>query len=217
MDSREDEQQRMITMKSSSVTLIYPKLENLKPEQIEKGEKPKSDLFKINLMDSPGHVDFTNEVSSALRLSDGALVLIDVNEGVSPQSITVLRQAWDEKIRTCLVLNKIDRLIVERGMDAEDIYTHCKNIIEQVNVIISSYINEVRFQNQINEVEKKITENEGDDITDELESAFYFAPENGNVAYTSALGFWGISRATFSESSQTVRRIAKKLDIDPKV
>ena len=217
MDSRPDEQLRMITMKSSSVTLLYPKTEQLSPKQIEEGIEPKTEIYKINLMDSPGHVDFTNEVSSALRLSDGALVLIDVNEGVSPQSITVLRQAWDEKIRTCLVLNKIDRLIVDRGMDAEGIYLHCKTIIEQVNVIISSYINEVSMQSH-NETENKKVENEDeDDITDELENAFFFSPENGNVAYVSAMGFWGISRATFSATSTTVKRIAKKLDLDPKV
>ena len=150
--------------------------------------------------------------------------------GISPQSITVLRQAWDEKIRTCLVLNKIDRLIVDRGMDADDIYTHCKHIIEQVNVIISSYITEISMQAHDEpevsaENKKQQTKNdkngskncEEDDLTDELENAFFFAPENGNVAYTSAVGFWGISRATFSATSPTVRRIAKKLELEPKL
>lgn len=124
MDSREDEQIRQITMKASSITLFHHKVQKLTKEQQDAGTEAKQDLYKINLMDSPGHVDFTNEVSSALRLSDGALVLIDVSEGISPQTLTVLRQAWDEKIRTCLVLNKIDRLILERNMDADDIFIH---------------------------------------------------------------------------------------------
>lgn len=82
------------------------------------------------MIDSPGHVDFSNEVSSALRLSDGALVLVDVNEGVSPQTHTVLKQAWAERVRTCLVLNKIDRLIIDRGMDGNSVYQSLAQTLE---------------------------------------------------------------------------------------
>lgn len=55
-------------------------------------------------------------------LSDGALILIDCVEGVSPQTQTVLKQAWDAKIKTCLVFNKLDRLIIDKEMDASQIY-----------------------------------------------------------------------------------------------
>jgi ribosome assembly protein 1 len=114
LDSRDDEQQRQITMKASSIALIFGYKELPK----NKDDQPQEQQHLINLIDSPGHVDFSIEVSSAVMLSDGALILIDVVEGVSPQTQTVIKQAWDAKIKTCLVLNKMDRLIVDKEMDA---------------------------------------------------------------------------------------------------
>lgn len=73
-------------------------------------------------------------------MSDGGIVLVDTNEGVSPQTHTVIKQAWAEKVKMCLVLNKIDRLIIERGMDATEIYHNLVQIVETVNGIISELI-----------------------------------------------------------------------------
>lgn len=126
MDSREDEQDRGITMKSSSISLVT---------------KYKEEDYLINLIDSPGHVEFGFEVEAALRLTDGALVVVDVLEGVSSQTYRVLMQTFEEKVSSILVLNKIDKLIREKQMTPMEAYVHLNQLIEQVNALIGSFIN----------------------------------------------------------------------------
>ncbi|KAF4710722.1 Elongation factor-like GTPase 1 [Perkinsus olseni] len=92
LDNREDEARRMITIASSCVTLL----------------DDEGHLF--NLVDSPGHLDFSAEVSSASRLTDGCLLLVDCVEGVRPQTRHVMRQAFEDRVQPLLVLNKLDRL-----------------------------------------------------------------------------------------------------------
>merc|ERR1711934_1089170 len=96
------------------------------------------DEFLINLIDSPGHVDSSSEVTAALRVTDGALVVVDCVEGVSVQTETVLRQALQERIKPCLMINKIDRDLLERQLDSESMYQGFCRIVEDANVIIAT-------------------------------------------------------------------------------
>lgn len=90
-------------------------------------------------MDSPGHVDFSNEASTAVRLCDGALVLVDVLEGICVQTVSVLKQAWSERVRPVLVLNKMDRLITELNMSSMEAYVHIEKLIGRVNALVSTF------------------------------------------------------------------------------
>jgi len=137
MDTRPDEQDRCITIKSTAISLYakFPDPEDLKeiPQAVDGSE------FLINLIDSPGHVDFSSEVTAALRVTDGALVVVDCVSGVCVQTETVLRQALTERIKPVLCINKVDRALLELQVSKEDLYQSFSRTIESVNVIISTY------------------------------------------------------------------------------
>merc|ERR1712014_43187 len=107
----------------------------------EKEKNCNGHLF--NLIDSPGHVDFSSEVTAALRVTDGALVVVDCVEGVCVQTETVLRQAMQERIKPVLFVNKVDRNILELQVDGETMYSNFVRVIDNVNGISSTYEDEV--------------------------------------------------------------------------
>ncbi|KAK2459275.1 hypothetical protein APHAL10511_008696 [Amanita phalloides] len=91
------------------------------------------------LIDSPGHVDFSSEVTAALRVTDGALVVVDCVKGACVQPETVLRQALTKRIKPVVIINKVDRALLELQVDKESLYHSFLRTIESVNVIMSTY------------------------------------------------------------------------------
>jgi elongation factor 2 len=167
-DTREDEQERCITIKSTGVSLYYEISEDKLPEEND------GNAFLINLIDSPGHVDFSSEVTAALRVTDGALVVVDCVEGVCVQTETVLRQALGERIKPVLMVNKMDRAFLELQLDPEDCYQTLSRTIENANVIIATYEDEKLGDVQV-------------------------YPEKGTVAFGSGLHGWGFTLTKFAE------------------
>jgi len=136
-DTRKDEQERCITIKSTAVSMYY-ELSDADMAFME-GKVTDGNAFLINLIDSPGHVDFSSEVTAALRVTDGALVVVDCISGVCVQTETVLRQAIAERIKPVLFMNKMDRALLELQLEQEDLYQTFQRIIESTNVIIATY------------------------------------------------------------------------------
>ncbi|XP_033962713.1 elongation factor-like GTPase 1 [Pseudochaenichthys georgianus] len=199
LDSREDEQIRGITMKSSAISLHH-----------RNGDQD----YLLNLIDSPGHVDFSSEVSTAVRLCDGAIVVVDAVEGVCPQTQVVLRQAWLENIRPVLVINKIDRLILELKLSSQEAFIHLQKILEQVNAVtgslFTSKVLEERAEKEKKKKEDEKNEKEVETLTrDQVydwsagleeadDSQLYFSPDQGNVVFASAIDGWGFSIQQFA-------------------
>ena len=101
------------------------------------------------MIDTPGHVDLSSEVSTAARLVDGALVLVDAVEGVSSQTISVLRQAWDDRLKPILVVNKIDRLATELRMSPIEAYHHLAQLLEAANAVMGSFFAAERMEDDL--------------------------------------------------------------------
>jgi len=137
-DTRKDEQDRCITIKSTAISLYYT-MSDKDCEFIAQDKEQGNNSFLINLIDSPGHVDFSSEVTAALRVTDGALVVVDCVSGVCVQTETVLRQAVGERIRPVLFMNKMDLALLTLQLDKEDLYQTFQRGVENVNVIIATY------------------------------------------------------------------------------
>lgn len=171
LDSRADEQERGITMEASAISLYF---------------RTPSKEFIVNLIDSPGHVDFCSEVTQASRLCDAAIILVDVLEGVCSQTVSALKQAWDEELQSILVINKLDKLYEDWHLSAGDAAAHLSKLVEQVNAVWGQFYVGKRME----------TEEDNDNVV-------YFCPSNDNVVFCSALQGWGFTIQQFAAIYET--------------
>ncbi|MBC2699281.1 MAG: elongation factor EF-2 [ANME-2 cluster archaeon] len=153
-DSDEEEQERGITIDSACVSMVH---------EFEDGE------YLINLIDTPGHVDFGGDVTRAMRAVDGAVVVVDAVEGTMPQTETVLRQALKEHVKPVLFINKVDRLINELQVDSQEMQIRLGKVIDHVNKLIKG-MNEEKYK-----------------------AGWRMDAASGTVAFGSALYNWAIS------------------------
>ena len=122
LDFHEDEQLRGITIDAANVSMVHD----------FEGKD-----YLINLIDTPGHVDFGGDVTRAMRAVDGAIVLVCAVEGMMPQTETVLRQALKERVKPILFINKVDRMIKELKLTPEEMQNRFLKIIANVNAFIA--------------------------------------------------------------------------------
>ena len=123
-DARVDEQQRGLSIKATPMTLLL------------QGASEKHYLF--NLIDTPGHVNFSDEVVAGLRLADGALVVVDAVEGVMLNTERTIRAAVAQRLPVMLFVNKLDRLVLELKIPPQDAYFKLRQVIDEVNAVVAS-------------------------------------------------------------------------------
>lgn len=124
LDSMKLEQNRQMTIRGANVTLFY---------------ETEGKEYVINMIDTPGHIDFTGRVTRALRAIDGVVVVSDSVEGIMTQTETVTRQALEERVRPVLYINKIDRLVKELRLNPAEMQKWLSNIIAEFNRLIDIY------------------------------------------------------------------------------
>lgn len=173
LDTDDQEQERGITIWSANASMVH---------------KFDEQEYLINLIDTPGHVDFGGDVTRALRAVDGAILLVDAVEAVMPQTETVLRQALKDRVKPVLFINKVDRLIKELKLTPDQMQERFMRIITEVNTLIQKYA-EPEYKNK-----------------------FMVNVADGSVAFGSALKKWGTSIPYMKKTGVTFKEIIEKTE-----
>ena len=168
LDFDEQESARGITINAASASMVH----------VVDGQD-----YLINLIDTPGHVDFGGDVTRAMRAVDGCIILACAVEGTMPQTETVVRQALKEKVRPVLFINKVDRLINELQIDGPEMMSRFEKIITKVNKLISTYAPE------------------------DLGKQWQVSVQKGTVAFGSAYYNWGMSIPYMQKSNINFKQI----------
>lgn len=154
------EQERGITIKASGISILH---------------KFNEQEHLINLIDTPGHIDFSSHVTRGLRLTDGAIIVVDAIEGIMVQTETVTRQAMGELVRPVLFVNKVDRLLRERRLSGRKTAEEINRVVREFNAMLGKYLD--------------------DDLLEEWEVSF----NKGSLSVGSALDKWGIDIETLKQ------------------
>jgi len=173
MDFDDQEAERGITIYSANVSMVH--------------EHDGQD-YLINLIDTPGHVDFGGDVTRAMRAVDGVVVLVDAVDGVMPQTETVMKQALNEGVKPVLFINKVDRLIEEMQLTPEEMQKRFVKIIREVNTMLRKYADE------------------------ETAEEWSVSVEDGTVAFGSALKNWAISLPYMEKTGISFQEIIDRVN-----
>lgn len=174
LDFDEQERERGITINAANVSMVHE----------YKGKE-----YLINLIDTPGHVDFGGDVTRAMRAVDGVIVVVDAVEGVMPQTETVLRQALRENVKPVLFINKVDRLIKELELTPDQMQERLIKVITEVNKLIKA-------------------------MKPEKYKEWMVKVEEGSVAFGSALYKWAVSVPAMKETGIGFKEVYKYLKED---
>eukprot|EP00750_Incisomonas_marina_P009828 INCI16151.1.p1 GENE.INCI16151.1~~INCI16151.1.p1 ORF type:complete len:1333 (-),score=222.74 INCI16151.1:203-4201(-) len=176
------------------------------PVQAYDFDPPNVFTHLVNIIDSPGHVDFSCDVATAIRNCDGALVVVDVVEGLCVQTQAVIKQGFEEKLRPVLVLNKIDRLVLELELTPPEAYDHLVRLLEQINTVMGSlYSSRVMANVSADDNRTGAAQDGGNgegsaalEMDEMDEDRHYFSPANGNVVFASAKDGWAFTLDHFA-------------------
>lgn len=153
------ERERGLSIKSAPISLVM------------QGTRGKSHM--LNLIDTPGHVNFVDEVACSMRLVDGVAIVVDVVEGVQINTEQVIKHAAREDLPMVLIINKVDRLMLELKLPPTDAYFKLRHVIEQVNSVIEGVLGKAGEKRRL-------------------------SPEKGNVAFACADMDWVFTLSSFA-------------------
>lgn len=176
LDSDPEEQRRGITMRASAIGLQHKHF---------KGKESAPRDMIIHLLDSPGHTDFSREVSSSMLACDGAVLLVDAVEGMGARTQQVFRETETYQLTPILVINKVDRLHTDLCLSPTEAYLRLRSLLETVNAAAASMINSAHLFRR--------NDSAGEHWKERQEKLWTFDPAAGNVIFASALFGWGFT------------------------